>query len=289
MERVFEKLSAPQEGLLGLKKPGPRTPNPVNAIITLTTDFGLRDPYAGIMKGVILGINPEARLVDLTHEIIPHDVLEAALALESALRFFPQGSIHLAVVDPGVGSARRALALSARGQLFVGPDNGLFSFLFAEPKWSAVALEAHEYRLSAVSRTFHGRDVFAPAAAHLSLGVSLERLGRPLSDPVRVAWPEPRREGDALVGEVLHVDRFGNLVTSLREADLAELGPEEGWVVEMAGRPIGTPVKSFSEGLAGEPAAILGSSGRLEIFVREGNARALLGVGRGTTVRVRKR
>jgi S-adenosylmethionine hydrolase len=259
------------------------------AIITLTTDFGLRDPYVGTMKGVILGINPEASLVDLTHEIAPQDILEGALALEAAVPFFPPGTIHLAVVDPGVGSARRALALSARGQLFVGPDNGLFTFLFAEQKWRVVALEAGEYRLPTVSRTFHGRDIFAPAAAHISLGVPLERLGRPVSDPVRLPWPEPRWEGDWLVGEVLHVDRFGNLVTSLSETDLAQLGPEESWSVEVKGLPVGAPVRSFSEGSAGELAAILGSRGRLEIFVREGSALSLLGAGKGAPVRVKKR
>ncbi len=259
------------------------------AIITLTTDFGLRDPYVGIMKGVILGINPEARLVDLTHEIAPQEILEGALALEAAVPFFPPGSIHLAVVDPGVGSSRRPLALAARGQSFVGPDNGLFSFLFAEPGWAAVTLEAPEYRLPTVSRTFHGRDLFAPAAAHLSLGLPLERLGPPLNDPVSLAWPEPRWEGGVLVGEVLHVDRFGNLVTSLRGTALAELGPEEAWAVEIEGRSLGPPVRSFSEGPSGASAAILGSSGRLEIFVRRGSARNLLGAGRGTSARVRKR
>jgi S-adenosylmethionine hydrolase len=261
----------------------------VVAIITLTTDFGLKDPYVGIMKGVILGINPEARLVDLTHEIAPQEILEGALALEAAVPFFPPGSIHLAVVDPGVGSSRRPLALAARGQSFVGPDNGLFSFLFAEPGWAAVTLEAPAFRLPAVSRTFHGRDLFAPAAAHLSLGLPLERLGPPLNDPVRLTWPEPRWEGGALVGEVLHVDRFGNLVTSLRGTALAELGPEEGWAVEIEGRSLGPPVRSFSEGPSGASAAILGSSGRLEIFVRRGSARALLGAERGALVRVRKR
>ncbi|HET8575537.1 MAG TPA: SAM-dependent chlorinase/fluorinase, partial [Methylomirabilota bacterium] len=146
-------------------------------IITLTTDFGSRDPFVGVMKGVILGICPAARLVDLSHEVSPQDVLEGALMLESSARFFPPGTIHLAVVDPGVGSRRRGLAVSAAGQCFVGPDNGLFTATLEEPGWVAVSLENPAYRLTQVSGTFHGRDIFAPAAAHLACGVALERLG----------------------------------------------------------------------------------------------------------------
>ena len=152
-------------------------------IITLTTDFGLRDPFVGIMKGVILSICPSARLVDLTHEIEPQDVLGAGLALEAALPFFPDGTVHLAVVDPGVGSTRRPIALRARGQYLVGPDNGVLTLALQGARWAAVALTAREYRLAEVSRTFHGRDVFAPAAAYLAAGVPLERLGP--------AWPGP--------------------------------------------------------------------------------------------------
>ncbi len=165
------------------------------------------------MKGVILGICREARLVDLTHEVAPHDVLEGALFLESAWRFFPSGSIHLAVIDPGVGSRRKALGLRAGGHCFVGPDNGLFTFALAADGWSAVSIEAPAYRLPEVSRTFHGRDIFAPAAAHLASGVPLERLGPIIVDPVRLALPYFRREGDEVVGEVIGSDRFGNLLT----------------------------------------------------------------------------
>ncbi len=257
-------------------------------IITLTTDFGLRDPFVGIMKGVILGICREARLVDLTHEVAPHDVLEGALALDSAWRFFPAGSIHLAVIDPGVGSRRRGLGLQAGGHYFVGPDNGLFTFALLAGGWSAVAIEASAYRLSEVSQTFHGRDVFAPVAAHLAAGVPFRHLGPAITDPVQLALPGSRRQGDEVVGEVIGDDRFGNLLTSVtadRVSELADHGPIE---VELAGRGLGAVARSYEEGPPGAPTAIIGSSGRLEIFVRNGSARATLGVGPGARVTVRR-
>jgi len=258
-------------------------------VITLTTDFGLRDPFVGAMKGVILAINRRVHLVDLTHEVRPHDILEGALALEAAAGFFPPGTIHLAVVDPGVGTARRALGVNAGGQLFVGPDNGLFTFLFARPGWSAVSLEGAAYRLAEVSPTFHGRDVFAPAAAYLSLGVPLRRFGPEVGDPVTIAWPAARQEGDAVVGEVVHIDRFGNLATSIRAADLSPLGPDASLAVEVEGVVVSGLSAAYAERSAGALGAIVGSSSRLELFVRDGSARDRFGLGRGTRVTVRKR
>jgi S-adenosyl-L-methionine hydrolase (adenosine-forming) len=257
-------------------------------IVTLTSDFGLRDPFVGIMKGVILGICPGARLVDLTHEVTAYDVGDAALALESAVGFFPRGTVHLAVVDPGVGSARRAMALRRGDHYFVGPDNGLFTFAIAEYDWSAVSLEARAFRLPAVSRTFHGRDVFAPAAAHLAAGIPLERLGPPLSDPVRLPRADCRRIGDQLIGEVIGSDRFGNLVTSVTADAIERLGASGGLHVAVAGRSLGPLKGSYAEGRPGVPAGIIASNGRLEIFANGGNARALLGAERGTPVRVER-
>ncbi len=257
-------------------------------IITLTTDFGLRDPFVGVMKGVILGICRQAQLVDLTHEVAPHDVLEGALALESGWRFFPSGSVHLAVIDPGVGSARRALGLRAGGHYFVGPDNGLFSGALAAGGWSAVSIEAPAYRLPGVSQTFHGRDIFAPAAAHLASGVPLERLGPAIADPVRLELPGSRREGDEVVGEVIGNDRFGNLLTSVTVDRVRGLAAGGAVAVELAGRDLGIMARSYEEGLPGVPTPIIGSAGRLEIFARNGSARAILGIGPGTSVRVRR-
>jgi S-adenosylmethionine hydrolase len=257
-------------------------------IITLTTDFGTRDPWVGIMKGVILGICPDARLVDLTHEIAPQDVLEAAMALDSATRFFPEGTVHLGVVDPGVGGSRHPMAARAGGHLFVGPDNGLFTFSLerAGRDGVVVRLEAPEYRLIPLSRTFHGRDLFAPAAAHLAAGLALERLGPSLADPVLLPVPRARRDGNMIVGEVIAADRFGNLVTSVTEKDMQTLGGPTA--VEMGSRSVGSPRESYADARVGEPAAIIGSAGRLEIFVRGGSAAATLGASRGTAVRVRR-
>src|SRR5262245_45371681 len=238
-------------------------------IITLITDFGLRDPFVGIVKGVIVGICRDAQLVDLTHAVSPQNVLEAQLALESAWRFFPSGTIHLVVVDPGVGGPRRALALSAGGHYFVGPDNGLFTFAFAE-RWSAVTIEAPSYRLPVVSRTFHGRDVFAPAAAHLANGVALEGLGGPVTDPVRRPLPSAALRGAELVGEVITADHFGNLITSVSQHAIEGLGVADALEVRLGSRDLGKLVSYYEQGEPGVPRAIVGSSGRIEIFVRSG-------------------
>jgi len=240
------------------------------------------------MKGVILSICPAARLVDLTHDLEPHDILGGRLALEAAVPHFPEGTVHLAVVDPGVGTARRPLAIRAGGHYFVGPDNGLFTFVLAREGWTAVELAAPEYRRPELSHTFHGRDVFAPGAAYLAAGVPLPRLGAAVSDPVR--WPVPgcRLEGRALVGEILDADRFGNLITSIRGARIAEIPGRGAPAVEVAGRLVGGLVSSYAEGGVDEPAVVIGSTGRLEIFVRSGSAKLLLGAGRGTPVRVRR-
>ena len=258
-------------------------------VITLTTDFGLRDPFVGIVKGVLLSICPSARLVDLTHDLPPQDVLGGGLALEAAVPFFPPGTVHLAVVDPGVGTARRPIAVRTAGHYLVGPDNGVFTFAFeGAVGWTAVALSAPEYRLPEISRTFHGRDLFAPAAAYLAAGVPLERLGPPVTDPARLPRPGCRLEGGELVGEVLDADRFGNLMTSIPAARLEEIPGRGPFALAVAGRVLPGPVEAYAEGGEGEPAVIVGSTGRLEIFVRAGNARERLGIGRGAPVRVRR-
>jgi S-adenosyl-L-methionine hydrolase (adenosine-forming) len=263
----------------GLERRGPAP----SGIVTILTDFGLDDAYVGIVKGVILAINPAAHLVDLTHAVPPQDVLRGALALDTAYRFFPPGTVHLAVVDPGVGGPRRALALSVDGHYFVGPDNGLFGFLLAAPRLRAVRLASPAYRRGGtVSRTFHARDVFAPAAAHCSLGVPLERFGPPVHDPVRLDWPRPSRVGRRLVGRVLLADRFGNLLTNLAPADLP--GPAADCVLEIAGQRIEGIVGTYGERPLRALGSVVDSSGRLEVFVREGSARDRLGVGPGAAV-----
>lgn len=262
----------------------PTAPRP-SGIVTLLTDFGLEDPYVGIVKGVILGINPAARLVDLTHAIPPQDVRRGALALEAAYRFFPRGTVHLAVVDPGVGGPRRPLAVLAGGHYFVGPDNGLFGFVVDAPGTVAVALAApRDYRApgAAVSRTFHARDIFAPAAARCALGLPLARFGRPARRLARLDWPRARREGSRVLGQVLLADRFGNLLTNLAEADLP--APPADCVVEAGGHRIDGIAGTYAERPVGGLGAVVDSSGRVEIFVREGSARDRLGIGPGAPV-----
>lgn len=254
-------------------------------IVTLLTDFGLADPFVGIVKGVILGLSPEVECVDLTHDIPPQDILAGALALEAAVPYFPPGTIHLAVVDPGVGSERRPLAVEAGDHGFVGPDNGLFTFLWRRPGVRAVACTNPAYHLPSVSRTFHARDLFAPVAAHLSLGVPLSRLGPPVEDPVEVPWPVPRTAGDAEEGEVVYVDRFGNLVTNVT---FPESRDGRAVAIEVAGVRIEGLAPHYGAVRAGDVGAIVGSTGRIEIFVNRGNARDRLGVGRGAPVRVTK-
>jgi len=253
------------------------------AVVTLTTDFGLRDPYVAEMKGVILRLAPETRLVDITHDVDSHDVVGAALVLEAAVPFFPAGSIHLVVIDPGVGTARRGLAVNAGDATFVGPDNGLLTPIFSRGGWRAVELAAAELRLPHVSRTFHGRDVFAPAAAHLARGVPLERFGPAVDDPVRVAWPEVHAVGSAVAGAVLHVDRFGNLITSIAAAAVEGLGSEAS--IHIAGRRLPL-VGTYADLPRGAAGALIGSSNRLEVAVREGSAAAVLKARRGTPVAV---
>jgi len=256
-------------------------PDSVAAIVTLTTDFGTRDGYVAAMKGAILGIARSVQLVDVTHEVAPHDVAEGALALEAAAPYFPPGTVHLGVVDPGVGTARRGLAVLARGQVFVGPDNGLFTPFLDAGDWTAFELAAPEYRLPAVSRTFHGRDVFAPAAAHVAAGVAPSRLGPRVTDPVRLAWPAPVPSAAGVTGVVVHVDRFGNLVTSIPAAALAGAGADA--VLTVGGRRLAL-VSTYGELERGRPGALVGSTGRIEVAVREGSAARLLRAARGMRV-----
>ena len=258
----------------------------MSAIITLTTDFGTRDAYVAEMKGVMLDIAASTghpvSLIDLTHEVAAHDVTEGALALDAATPFFPRGSIHLAVVDPGVGTDRRGLVLRTDRAIFVGPDNGLFTPFLERPRqWEAWELRAEEYRLPTVSRTFHGRDIFAPAAAHLAAGIAPERFGSPVRDPIRLSWPTVRAVAGAVAGAVLHVDRFGNLVTSIRAESLADIGRSAR--IRLGGRPLPL-VGTYGDLGEGQAGALVGSSGRLEIAVREGSAAARFKARRGTPV-----
>ena len=253
------------------------------AVVTLTTDFGLRDPYVAEMKGVMLRLAPDLRFVDISHDVASHDVVGAALVLEAAVSFFPAGTVHLAVVDPGVGTARRGLVVTTPDAVFVAPDNGLLTPVLARGEWRAFELAAAEFRLSHVSRTFHGRDVFAPAAAHLTRGVAPDRFGPRVEDPMRLSWPEVHVVGGAVAGAVLHVDRFGNLITSIAAAAVEELGDQVS--IHIAGRRLPL-VGTYADLPLGAVGALIGSSNRLEVAVREGSAAAVLKARRGTPVAV---
>jgi S-adenosylmethionine hydrolase len=256
-------------------------------LIALLTDFGLRDHYVGTMKGVALSICPEATFVDLSHEIAPHDVLGGALELAAAYRYFPPATIFLAVVDPGVGSSRRGIAAAVGDYRFVAPDNGVLSVVLDQmPLNVAVELTERKYSRPTISKTFEGRDRFAPAAAWLAAGVELTALGRPASSLVRLDLPRPRATADGVDGEIVRVDRFGNLTSNIDEATIAKLG--RAVRVEIGSHVIPRIVSTYADATPGDLCALVGSSERLEIAVNGGNAAATLGLGRGAVVQLRR-
>jgi hypothetical protein len=302
-----------------------------SGIITLMTDFGDKDGYVAQMKGVLLGIQPRATLVDISHRIAPQAILEGALVLRETVPHFPEGTIHLAVVDPGVGSSRRAVVARTRLGWLVGPDNGLLwpaaqeaargvaaaagaaaaaaapvqattggAAAMAAPAQTAggaaggalgqwFQLADPRYQQPLVSPTFHGRDVFAPAAAHLSTGVAAEEMGPAVLDPVPFEIPEatPRAGGEAVDGEVLRVDRFGNLVTNVAGAHVLRLGLGQV-IVEVAGEALRGVADSYASAPAGGMVCVVGSAGYLEVAESGGSAASRLGAGPGTRVTVRR-
>jgi S-adenosylmethionine hydrolase len=256
-------------------------------LLALLTDFGLRDHYVGTMKGVILGICPEAMFVDITHDVAPHDVLGGALELAAAYRYFPSGTIFLVVVDPGVGSTRRGIAADCGEYRFVAPDNGVLSVVFDQtPAKRAVELTDRKYARPTISKTFEGRDRFGPAAGWLAKGVQLTALGRAATSLVRLDIPLPRASDGGVDGEVLRVDRFGNLTTNIDEATLSKMsGPV---TVRIGAELIPRVVSTYADATPGELCALVGSSDRLEVAVNGGSAAALLGLGRGAPVQLRR-
>jgi S-adenosylmethionine hydrolase len=260
-------------------------------VIVLLTDFGQRDPYVGAMKGAILSVCPEATLVDLLHEVPPHDVFAGALALDAAYRHFPEGTVFVAVVDPGVGSERRPIAIGAGGWLFVGPDNGLFTFVLDAHPSALVHLlaEASLFR-DPVSPVFHGRDLFGPVAGRLAGGLPLDEVGPRVADPVRLELPPKVRTEAGWEGAVVHVDRFGNLITNILEADLRRLAGHrlDALEVGLGGRWLPL-ARSYSDVEVGRACALIGSTGRVEVAVHRGRADASTGVASGAPVRVRRR
>lgn len=257
-----------------------------SGVVTLLTDFGHKDPYVGIMKGVILGLAPEVRIVDLTHDIDPQDVTEANFALQGSFPYFPKGTVHVVVVDPGVGSRRRIVCAEAHGSYFIAPDNGVLTDIFTADDVVRGVTEESLFRGGELSQTFHGRDIFAPVAAHLARGVDFARVGSPIDGMMRLDHPLAVVHQDGTIGgNVVHVDRFGNLITNVRGEALLAL-PEERRHVRMYGVEVGPPVTSYGAVSPGSPLAIVDSFGFLEIAVNGGSAEKHFNALRGDSVRV---
>jgi S-adenosylmethionine hydrolase len=259
---------------------------PSPPLITLLTDFGLKDHFVGVMKGVIASIAPAARVIDITHEVEPYAVAQAQFLLAQSWPCFPKGTIHVAVVDPGVGSARRPILVQAHGHLFVGPDNGLFGDLLEVPRTRVLSTKARlisnrKLMLPTISSTFQGRDIFAPIAAYLALGVASSRVGPLILDPAGTSRNAVRTSTGQWTGEVVHVDRFGNLITNLP----ASCAPANGHLVlKLASHELRAIAASYSAIAPRTPAIVVGSSGFLEIALNQDSAARLLGLGVGTRV-----
>jgi len=256
------------------------------SIITLTTDFGLAGSYVAQMKGVILGINPAANLIDITHQIQPQNIRQGALALAAATNCFPAGTIHVAVVDPGVGTSRRIVYAELREQRVIAPDNGLLSLVARDlPRGRLIAVTRDEFWRQPVSRTFQGRDIMGPVAAHLSLGLDPDRLGDPIDSLETLAWPQPAHDGDTITGEVLDIDSFGNVITNIRE-DALDLAASECIEIRMAGHTIDGVSKTYGDASPGALIALFGSSGYLEVAEVNGDAARRLSTAIGDPISI---
>lgn len=257
-----------------------------NAIITLTTDYGTSDHLVGTLKGVILKINPDVTIVDITHNVTPFDLLDGALAIGSAYAYFPPKTVHVVVVDPGVGTARRPLLVSAGNQYFVAPDNGVLSVVYEREAEGLMVRHANaeHYYLQPISKTFHGRDIFAPVAAWLTKNWQSSSMGEQIEDYKRFALPRPKEADGVVKGVILRADTFGNLVTNLRQEDLPESALGGAITLQAGTQTVTRFVETFAQGNGTEPFAYLGSGGFIEIGVNKGSAARTLGLNRGTPV-----
>jgi S-adenosylmethionine hydrolase len=257
-------------------------------IITLTTDYGTNDHFVGVLKGVILSINPEVNIVDITHSVLAHDILDGALAISQAYKYFPAKTIHLVVVDPGVGTARRPILVAGDTHYFVAPDNGVLSAIYDQSEsLYAWHITSEHYFRNPISNTFHGRDIFAPVAAWLSKSWQTASFGDAITDFVRFSIPKPKVAGNTITCKVLRVDIFGNLITNLTAEDAPALATPDAKFTLRVGNGTVTKLRPiFAEGAQGEPFALIGSSGYLEVAVNKGSAAKTLGATRGAEVTV---
>jgi S-adenosylmethionine hydrolase len=255
-------------------------------ILTLTTDFGLQDHFAAVMKGVILSIVPNAEIIDITHQITPFEVNEAAFAVAEAWHYFPKKTIHVVVVDPGVGSMRRPLLAQGGGHSFIAPDNGVLSLVWERQKCTVREITARKYMATEISQTFHGRDIFTPIAAHLAKGVTAASMGKTVRDALQLSIAHPHRAGKRTwMGAILKIDRFGNVVTNLHHRDFETLETSK-FELTCGLERIQLLRTNYASAPFGEPFAIWGSSGYLEVSVNQGNAARQLGVGSGAPIEI---
>jgi S-adenosylmethionine hydrolase len=258
-----------------------------SGIVTLLTDFGTKDDYVASMKGVILTQFPEARLVDLTHDVEPQDVMEAALILGNCYIHFPPGTVHCTVVDPGVGGDRKPIVVITEKHAFVGPDNGVFSRIYALEEFVEVReITSREFQRNEISPTFHGRDIFAPTAARIARGESPADAGPILDSYIELRPPEPDVWKDVIKGEVIHLDGFGNIITNIRRSLFERLVADRRFEIEINGRKIDRLTKTYDQAEVGKFLALFGSTEMLEISVRGGSAEKRVGAGKGDTVTV---
>jgi S-adenosylmethionine hydrolase len=256
-------------------------------IVTLTTDFGLSDYYSGAMKGVILGICPQAQIVDLSHEIRPYAISEGAHVIAEAYPCFPKKTVHVVVVDPGVGTARRPIIMEAAGQRFVAPDNGVLAMIYSRQKHKIRLISNDRYFRKPVSNTFHGRDIFAPVGAHIAAGEPVSRFGRLVDDYVRPEFERPRRAGDGIwTGRILNIDRFGNVITNFHASEFADL-ERRAFVLSLGSFEVRALARNYAESRPGELFAIIGGSGYLEVSVGQGSAAERIGCEAGAAVELR--
>ncbi|MDY6863215.1 MAG: SAM-dependent chlorinase/fluorinase [Thermodesulfobacteriota bacterium] len=255
-------------------------------IITLTTDFDDKDAFSAIMKGVILSINPKVTIVDITHRIPPQDIWQAAFIIRNFYLYFPKNTIHVAVVDPGVGSERLSLLITTKWGFYIGPDNGIFSLALREnlPK-KIIKIENKDYMLKEVSSTFHGRDIFAPVSAYLSLGKIPETFGSEIKDFFKLPWTDPIIDSSEIRAKIIHIDTFGNIITNISQQLFREkIGQGRFQIIMKRNLKIEKISVSYQEGKIGEPLAIFGSSGFLEISLKNDNASAKFGIMRGDEI-----
>ena len=260
-----------------------------NGIITFTTDFGLRDPYAGIMKGIALGINPNVKIVDITHDIPAHDILNASFTLAASYKFFPEGTIHTAIVDPGVGSSRKSIAIITENYVFIGPDNGIFSIIANKEKVCEIReIQNPPFVSDTISSTFHGRDIFAPCAAYLSTGRYFTDIGPVIKNISKINYPRTSKTTTVLTGEIVAVDSFGNLVSNISEKNFKAFVANNKFEIYFSSERFTKIENHYDDVPVGAPLILFGSSGYLEISMNSGSAHSYFMVPIGTTVSVRR-